>query len=150
MPQSFSSLQYHLIFSTKDRAPLITSEIRDRIYGYIGGIISKNIGVLLITGGTNDHIHLLLEMKRDISMSDAVRLIKSNSSKWINEELKTPQRFAWQAGYAVFTVSKSVLPKVTSYIKNQEEHHKKLTYRDEVLLFLEEYGLPYDENYMWG
>lgn len=108
----------------------------------------NSIGTLIIAGGTSDHIHLLIEIKRDVSVADALRLIKTNSSKWIHEQYPT-SAFSWQTGYSSFSVSRSVLPKAISYIQNQEEHHKMLTFQDEYRMFLKGNGIEFDEKYMW-
>jgi putative transposase len=102
----------------------------------------------LIAGGIDDHIHLLIEINKDVSVSEAVRLIKSNSSKWMHETFPGKE-FGWQSGYGAFSVSKSVIPKVTEYIRNQEEHHRKMSYAEELKKFLDEYGFAYDKRYMW-
>src|SRR5215831_19451174 len=109
MPQSFACLHYHLIFSTKNRIPSITAELQPRLYEYIGGILRAEQGRLISAGGMPDHVHLLLSLSREMAIAEAVRLIKSNSSKWIHETIPDQSTFAWQTGYGAFTVSYSHL-----------------------------------------
>jgi putative transposase len=112
MPQSFTCLHYHLIFSTKKRVPLITIEIQSRHYEYLGGILRTNKGSLLAAGGMPDHVHLLAQLDKGMSVSEAMRLLKANSSKWIHDTFPAHHAFAWQSGYAAFSVSLSSLPAV--------------------------------------
>lgn len=150
MPQSYTGLYYHIIFSTKDHLPLITADVATRLYEYIGGIIRNNDGALIAAGGTDDHIHLLAILSKQQSISDALRIIKTNSSSWIHKEFTTKHQFAWQHGYGAFTVSPSVVDLVKRYIANQQEHHRTVTFQEEFLRFLHEYNVPYDERYVWG
>ena len=150
MPQSFTSLHYHIIFSTKDRVASITQEIQQRLYDYIGGIVRAQDGVLIAAGGTSDHVHLLVSLDKQVSMSDAMRKIKSNTSKWVREMFPTQNAFAWQSGYAAFTVSLSNVSEVKRYIANQAEHHRTRSYDDELVEFLKRHNLPFDERYLGG
>ncbi|MBS1910613.1 MAG: IS200/IS605 family transposase [Bacteroidetes bacterium] len=149
MPQSYTGLYYHIIFSTKNRRPLIASDIAPRLYEYIGGIVRNNDGALIAAGGTEDHIHLLAILSRQQSVSDALRIIKTNSSSWIHKALTVEHPFAWQHGYGAFTVSASVVDRVKHYIANQHEHHRTMTFQKEFLRFLREYNVPYDKRYVW-
>jgi putative transposase len=148
MPQSFIASYYHLVFSTKDRVPLINTEWESNLYAYIGGIARSNNALLLSAGGTADHIHLLTTLHKQQALTDFLRDIKSNSSRWVHQETGL-DKFGWQAGYAAFSVSYSGLEDVTRYILNQKEHHRKMTYQEEVLRFLELNRIPYDERYIW-
>ena len=131
MSQSLISLHYHFIFGTRDGAVSLTPELKPHIVKYIGGIL-RNIGCRLIIGnGGDDHLHLLVAGRADTSVADILRLVKSNSSKWVNEMPGRRPRFAWQSGYAAYTVSLSVLPKVKAYIRDEEEHHRTHTYAEE-------------------
>ena len=123
MPSTFSSLSYHLVFSTKLRQPLLTTDIRPRVYEYVGGLIRMEGGSLTQIGGVADHIHLLLKLKPTHTIADFVRILKANSSKWINDERLTEERFAWQEGYSVFSVSQSQIETVQLYLQRQQEHH---------------------------
>jgi REP element-mobilizing transposase RayT len=149
MGHTYTALNYHLIFSTKDRAPLITSEYQPRIYAYIGGIIREIGGEMHSVGGVADHVHILCRLGTAVSLADALRQIKGGSSKWINDEIKPPTRFAWQTGYAALSVSSSKTEDVERYIAGQEEHHKKRRFKEELLEFLRLHGIEYDEKYLW-
>jgi REP element-mobilizing transposase RayT len=142
-------LHYHLIFSTKHRAPLITADLQARLYTYIGGILGAHNGSLLAAGGMPDHVHLLARLSKEMSVSEALRLIKANSSKWVHETFPEHQAFAWQAGYAAFSVSYSSLPSVKGYLATQEEHHRTVTFQDEVRDFLRRHQIEFDERYLW-
>jgi len=149
MPQSFAAMYAHIIFSTKNREPSIDASWQPRLYEYIGGIAKNNNLVLLSAGGVADHVHLLISIGREWSVADLVRLLKSNSSKWVHEEIPGNQSFAWQAGYGAFSVSQSQVPSVKKYIAGQEQHHLLKTFKEEFLEFLKKHDLPYDERYVW-
>ncbi|MBM3476300.1 MAG: IS200/IS605 family transposase [Armatimonadetes bacterium] len=146
---SFACLYYHLVFATKGREPLVTPEIAPRLWSYIGGIIRSQGGLALAIGGTADHVHLLASLPKNRTIPDLLREIKANSSRWVHETFPHP-RFAWQDGYAAFTVSVRGLPQVNAYIAGQEEHHAKVSFEDEFRSFLAEHGVEYDERYLWG
>jgi REP element-mobilizing transposase RayT len=149
MGHRFTSLFTHLIFSTKDRKPFLDEELAPQCRAYIGGII-ENIGSRRIEiGGVADHIHLLLDLSATMTLSDCVRAIKSNSSKWVHEKWPERWRFQWQKGYAAFSVSRYAVDRVIRYIRNQEAHHHRMTYQDEVRKLLRQHGLECDERYMW-
>jgi len=137
----------HLIFSTKDREPLITPEIRNDLFAYLGGIIRELKGTALIVNGTSDHVHLLVRIRPVHAVAQIARLVKANSSKWVHEKWNT--RFAWQTGYGAFSVSESNVSVVSQYIAEQEEHHKKHTFQEEYVAFLRKNSIPYDERYIW-
>jgi putative transposase len=143
-------LLYHVVFSTKDRMPVIHGEMRERLYEYMGGIVRGERGVLLEIGGVPDHVHLLTKLKSDMAVAEMVRLVKSNSSKWWNELDGTKDRFEWQTGYGAFTVSESQVRRVRSYIQTQESHHAKVSFRDELITLLKKHGIEYDEKYLLG
>jgi REP element-mobilizing transposase RayT len=149
MPSTLTNLLYHIVFSTKDRQPLIAAARRDELYRYIGGIIRNEKGILLEIGGMPDHVHLLLKIPADLALSTMVRLIKSNSSKWMNEKDKRI-RFAWQAGYGAFTVSESQAAIVQRYIQKQDQHHRRATFQQEFVKLLELHGIEYDPNHLWS
>lgn len=149
MPQSFASLRYHIIFSTKHRMPLITADLQSRLYEYFGGILRNENGILLSAGGMPDHVHLLVGLGREMAVAEAVRLLKANSSKWIHETFPGHAAFGWQAGYGAFTVSYSNCPQVTAYINGQAEHHRTQTFQEEFITFLKRHEIEYDERYLW-
>jgi putative transposase len=141
------NLVLHLIFSTKDRQPLITDEIRTDLFAYLGGIIREMRGTALIINGTADHVHMLIRIRPVQAAAEIARVVKTNSSRWVRERWN--MRFAWQTGYGVFSVSESNVRAVCQYIATQEEHHKKLTFQEEYLAFLKKNKIPYDKRYVW-
>lgn len=149
MPQSFVSLHCHIVFSTKNRKPFLTSPLVPRLYEYVAGIVRNEIGSLLTAGGTEDHVHLLVSFNKTVAVADAVRLIKSNSSRWIHDEFPKLDKFSWQTGYGAFAVSYSGLDRVKQYIAGQQEHHREKTFKEEFLAFLKRHNLQYDERYLW-
>jgi putative transposase len=149
MPQSFACCYFHVNFSTKDRAPLITSAVRPRLFEYMGGILGSQGCALLAVGGMPDHVHLLASLDRQTSISKAMRLVKANSARWIHETFPNMPGFAWQTGYGAFSVSASHLEKVGAYLSRQAEHHRKVTFQEEFVTFLERHGVVYDEQYLW-
>ena len=148
MGHTYSSIFHHLVWSTKERLPIIKPTYRMRLYDYIGGIIKTEQGKMLTIGGTSDHIHLLVLIAPKDSISDLVRRIKSNSSKFINKNIPN-LKFAWQEGYGVFSVSASKTTIVKNYINNQETHHKKYSFKDEFIKLLEKHNIEYDEQYLF-
>ena len=135
MSNSFSQIFIHTTFHVKDGCYIDRNDL-PRLYKYISGIAESENGMMIAAGGVTNHIHLLLTLPRTISVSDYLRKIKANSSRWIKEQGSQYRAFGWQDGYGVFSVSPSVMDKVISYINNQEEHHKKHTYKDEMISFL--------------
>ena len=148
MASTFTHLVYHVVFSTKHRDPLITATLRDELYKYIGGIIRGEGGKLLEIGGVTDHVHIVAKSKADVSVARLLRLIKANSSKWANERPKRNGRFGWQTGYAAFSISESQISKVRAYVRNQERHHRRLSFKDELVVLLRKHGIDYDDRYL--
>ena len=149
MPQSFACLHYHLIFSTKGRVPLLLGDLPDRLYAYVGGILRNENGSLLAAGGMPDHVHLLVSLSRESSVSDVLRQVKSSSSRWIHETIPGLRGFAWQAGYAAFAVSYSHVGTVKQYIGTQADHHRTVTFQEEYLEFLRRHDLEFEERHLW-
>jgi putative transposase len=149
MPQSLADVIVHLIFSTKDRTPSIDAEMQPRLYEYLGGLLRSEKCSLLGAGGMPDHVHLLVSLGRESSLSELLRVLKANSSRWIHETFPTLNSFAWQAGYAAFSVSHSNLPQVLHYINSQAEHHRTRSFQEELIAFLKRHEVPYDERYIW-
>ena len=142
---SFNSCLMHCVFSTKERRPLLTTAIRERLWPYLGGIARENGMKALATGGVADHVHLLLSLPATLSVSKAMQLLKGNSSKWLREtlpELRT-QGFAWQEGFGSFSIGVSGVDDTVHYIQTQEEHHRKIGFREEVEAFLKKHGYAY-------
>jgi putative transposase len=150
MPQSYTNLIYHIVYSTKERQPLITNDLQPRLYDYIGGMIRKRGGICLEIGGMSDHVHILAKLKPDKALSDVLRDLKANSTGWMHDVFPEMKDFTWQRGYGAFTVSSSQVEKVRQYIANQEEHHKKLgSFRDEFIKLLIANEIEFDEKYLW-
>lgn len=149
MGSTLSNLAYHIIFSTKDREPTIVPEIRDELYRYVGGIIKAEGGGLLQMGGMPDHIHMVVKLKPVHSLSEMMQKVKGGSSKWVNKQNRFAHKFVWQEGYGAFTVSESQMPVVLRYVREQENHHRKLSFKEEFIRILEHHGVEYNERYIW-
>jgi REP element-mobilizing transposase RayT len=150
MAHTFTCLFLHVIFSTKNRASVISADLAGRLFPYIGGIVEECKGNALIVNGTADHVHLLLSIPAGMSLAEMMRLVKTNSSRWVHEQFAEKKRFEWQVGYGAFTVSGSKLDDVRRYIAGQQEHHKKVSFQDEFRVFLAKHGVECDEEYIWG
>jgi REP element-mobilizing transposase RayT len=148
MPSTHISLHYHIVFSTKNREPLITSSWRERFHGYLGGVVKNLGGVAETVGGVADHVHILLGLRATHRVADIVRDLKSNSSRWAQEEIHV-HHFQWQEGYGAFTVSPSQRETVRDYIARQEEHHRRRTFQEEYVELLDRCGVEYDSKYLW-
>lgn len=148
MSNTYTQIHIQLIFAVQYRMAMIDKIWKDELYKYITGIIQKQKHKLVIINGVNDHIHILLGYRPHQSLSDLLQDIKGSSSKWINENKLTKIKFAWQEGYGAFSYSHSHLSKVISYIKNQEQHHKKITFMNEYRSFLKSYEVEFDERYV--
>lgn len=147
MPSTHTNLHYHIVFSTKERLPLIKDEWRERLHAYLGGIVKNLEGVPLAIGGINNHVHLLVGLKSSHRLDYFVRDLKADSSKWIHTEIK--EKFEWQKGYGAFTVSPLGIENVRQYVLNQEIHHRQKTFENEYVELLEKSNTPYDEEYLW-
>jgi putative transposase len=150
MANTYSSLQYHFIFSTKNCEPWLVPATEHRIWQYIGGIARAHKMTALQIGGFDDHIHALVTAPPTIAPCQIAQYLKGDSSKWIHQEYSALRNFGWQDGYAAFTVSKSNVPDVIRYIQSQREHHRKKTFQEEYLEVLRLNGIDYDERYLWG
>ncbi len=146
MSSTYLSLHYHLVFSTKDRRPLIDANWRDDLQAYLGGTVRGLNGVAESAGGTDDHVHLLVGLNSMHTLADFVRELKKASSVWASE--KSGQRFAWQEGYAAFTVSWTHLEKLKTYIATQEEHHRERDFVTELKHLFARNGVEYDPKYL--
>ncbi|HVF29466.1 MAG TPA: IS200/IS605 family transposase [Pyrinomonadaceae bacterium] len=150
MANSFSQLFYHVVFSTKNRLPFISPEIESRIWSYVGGIARQHDLTALQVGGIENHLHVLTMGRPVVKPSDIPMWLKGESSKWIHDEFPRLNKFAWQDGYGIFSVSKSHAPAVIEYIKNQREHHVNQTFEEEYVALLKLHGVEYDERYLFG
>ena len=146
---TFTNLLYHIVFSTKYRKPLINLAWQDELYGYIGGIVRNENGTLLNIGGVADHVHLLLKLRATVTISDLLRKVKANSSRWVNERSDMKQRFEWQTGYAAFSVSESQVNRLRDYIDNQAEHHQRTSFKDEFLALLDKHQIDFELKYLF-
>ena len=149
MPGTFHNIKFHLVFSTKHRESWLSDAIRPRIHDYLGGIIRGERGMVLAVGGVADHVHILFGWRTDESIASLVRNLKANSSKWIHETYPELHQFRWQEGYAIFSVSQSLVGRVQRYIQTQEEHHRRKTFQDELREFLRAHEIEFDERYLW-
>jgi REP element-mobilizing transposase RayT len=149
MPQSLAKVYIHTIFSTKNREAVLVDEWRDELFHVLGGT-ANNLGCQsLIVGGVADHIHMLFQLGRTITIADAVGKIKSTTSSWVNQTRGLVTPFHWQGGYAAFSVSQSNVEAVREYIRRQPEHHEKQSFQDELREWLRRYEIEWDERYVW-
>jgi putative transposase len=148
MSDSYTNLLYHIVFSTKDRRPLITSEHEPQLYDYIGGTIRGLGGISLELNGTEDHLHVLAKLRPDRALSDMLRNLKANATGWMHNLFPALKDFSWQRGYGAFTVSQSNVEEVRRYIIRQKEHHVKVSFREEFIQFLKANGIENDERYV--
>lgn len=149
MPQSLARLHVHLIFSTKHRERLLTDAVRDSLHAYMATVL-QNLGCPpVLINSVEDHVHILFELARTVSVSEAVEDVKKSSSKWIKTQGAEFAGFAWQAGYGAFAVSESNVPTVRDYIAGQREHHGVKSFQEEYRAFLEKHRVAFDERYVW-
>jgi putative transposase len=149
MPQSLSAVYIHLVFSTKERRPFLRDRtVRESLHSYLGGISKQLECAPIITGGMEDHVHLLARFGRTITQAEWVKELKRVSNLWLKEHYPI-RDFEWQGGYADFSVSASNLEQVKKYIANQEQHHRKMNFQDELRTLLRRYHIEWDERYIW-
>jgi putative transposase len=141
---SFTSSLFHCVWSTKERAPLLSAEVRERLWPYLGGIAREHGMKALAVGGVADHVHLLISLPPTLSLAKAMQLLKGNSSKWLHETFPTLRTLSWQEGYAAFSIGVSGVEATSAYIRGQEAHHRTRTFREEVALFLRRHGIEHD------
>ncbi len=141
---SFVSCLMHCVFTTKERRRLITPEIQNRLYPYLGGIARENKMKALSIGGVEDHVHALLSIPATLPIAKAVQLLKGNSSKWIHETFPNQRLFEWQEGYGAFSIAVSGVKATVKYIQSQKKHHQSHSFKDELIAFLEKNGIPYE------
>ena len=149
MAQTLVNLLVHVIFSTRNREPLITPEIERELYAYIGGILKHNDSHLLDAGGTADHVHLLVLQSKNISLSSLMKDVKKDSSSWIKTKGYAFRTFHWQDGYAAFSIGKSGIDMLRRYLSSQKKHHRNRSFQEELIQFLNRYGIKYHEKYLW-
>jgi putative transposase len=150
MANTYTSLHYHIVFSTKDREPWITTDIEERVWSYLAGIASQLGMTARRIGGLEDHLHLVVDLPPTVPVSTAVQRLKGSSSRWIRTTFPELEMFRWQDGYGAFTVSTSALPATITYVERQRTHHRTRTFQDEFRLLLQRHGSTYDERYLWS
>ena len=146
---SYVNLIYHIVFSTKDREPLITGEHESKIHQYIGAMINKRGGIALAINGMEDHLHVLAKLRQDKSLSDVIRDLKAGASGWMHDVFPSLEDFAWQKGYGAFTVSQSQIGEVRDYIANQKIRHQKRSFKQEFTRMLIANEIEFDERYLF-
>jgi REP element-mobilizing transposase RayT len=149
MAHTFTNLLTHIIFSTKDRMPTLDSDLKQRLFPYMGGIFRELGATSLSINGPTDHVHILAILPAKLATSEILNKVKANSSGWVHKTFSARQTFAWQTGYGAFGVSPSQKQAVLEYISNQEEHHRKLSFQEEFVSFLKKHEIEYDEKYLW-
>ncbi|GAB5559567.1 MAG: IS200/IS605 family transposase [Synoicihabitans sp.] len=150
MANTYTSLQYHVVFSTKGREPWLSEVVCARLWPYLGGIARQNGMKALEIGGVADHVHLLLAIPPSLSLSRSMQLLKGASSRWVHENFAALAGFGWQDGYGAFTVSGSRISRVRKYIRDQPEHHRVTTFAEEYEEFLQKHGVEYEKRYLLG
>lgn len=149
MPQSLSKIYTHIIFGTKYRQHYIDANIESHLHNYLGGICKSWECNPVQVGGYTDHVHILCQISRKVAPAKLIQELKQSSSKWIKTKGQNYQTFYWQDGYGIFSVSHSQVERVATYIRDQHEHHKKISYKNELLNLLDKHQLEYDERYLW-
>ena len=143
---SFVSCLIHCVWATKERRPFLTANLQERLWPYLGGIARENGMKALGVGGVADHVHMLISLPSTLAIAKAVQLLKGNSSKWMHDTFPDESDFNWQEGYGAFSIGISGVDDTLTYLRNQAAHHRKLTFRDEVAVFLQKHGMEYDER----
>jgi putative transposase len=149
MAHTFANLLTHVIFSTKDREALIDEALKHDLLAYMGGIVRELQGKVSAANSMPDHVHMLMSLPPGVAVARAVRIVKTNSSRWVHQAHSRRRGFAWQTGYGAFSVSPSNAAAVVKYIREQERHHHRLSFQEEFISFLKKSGIPYDERYIW-
>lgn len=149
MPQSLSFLLVHLVFSAKDRAPVLDAEVRPKLHAYLATVARNADCECFRVGGVADHVHLAIRLARTVATANLIEELKTSSSKWLKSQSPALAGFAWQRGYGAFSVGPSDLDALLHYVDNQEEHHRTRTFQEEYRAFLKKYGIAFDERYVW-
>ena len=142
---SFTSCLVHCVFSTKERRRLITPALKERLWPYLGGIAREHKMKILAVDGVEDHVHTLLSIPATLAIAKAVQLLKDNSSKWIHETFPDQRLFGWQEGYGAFSIGVSGVEETMAYIRNQKEHHRSRSFKEELIAFLDKHGIEYED-----
>lgn len=149
MAHTFTNLLTHVVFSTSGRTPLLFDAMRSDVHGYLGGILREMHASPVAIGGTVDYVHFLIRLPADLALADCLRVVKTNSSRWVKERWPERRDFAWQGGYGAFSVSESSRGAVIRYIQDQAQHHRRISFQDEFLALLKRHGVEFDERYIW-
>ena len=149
MAHTYANLLTHVIFSTKDREPLIAPNLKPDLLAYLGGIVRELQGKAVAANSMPDHVHMLLYLPPGVAIAEALRIVKTNSSRWVHRTRSRHRGFGWQTGYGAFSVSQSNAASVVEYIREQEMHHRRMTFQEELITFLKKNGVAYDERYIW-
>ncbi len=149
MSHTYANLLSHIIFSTKERRPYIDEELKPPLLAYMGGILRESNCIAMLINGVADHVHLLVAIPPILSVADVMRILKTNSSRWVHGKWRTRKEFSWQTGYGAFSVSQSNVQAVMKYIASQKEHHRKVSFQEEFVAFLKKHKIEYDERYLW-
>jgi len=149
MPQSLSSVLIHLVFSTKNREPFLLPAVEAELHPYMATIFRDHDSPSLIIDGTTDHVHMLFVLGRTITIADVVEEVKTGSSKWVKTKGLEFRNFHWQRGYGAFSIGQSNVSELKRYIRNQKQHHRRITFEDEYRVFLKRYEIGFDERYVW-
>jgi REP element-mobilizing transposase RayT len=150
MPNTYTQIYVHIVFAVKHRQNLIQKQWQDELYKYICGTVNAKKQKVYAIGGVEDHIHILVSLRPDRSLSDIVKDIKSNSSRWINERRLISGKFQWQEGFGAFSYAHSQLDVIINYINNQEQHHQKTTFKNEYHEMLDKFNVDFDEKYLFN
>jgi len=149
MAHTYTDLLTHVVFSTSERVPFLSDAIRSDVHAYLGGILRELHATPIAIGGVADHVHILTCIPADLSISDCMRVVKTNSSRWLKQKWPEKRPFAWQQGYGAFSVSESNRAAVIQYIQHQERHHQRRSFRDEFLALLKNHGVAFEEQFLW-
>ncbi len=150
MSQSLAKIYVHIVFSTKNRLNLITNNITQELYAYMASIVKANDSLIIKIGGTENHVHILCTLSKNYSLCKLVEKIKKSSSRWIKTKNIKFSKFAWQTGYGAFSACQSQIENIKQYIELQSEHHKKISFENELKNILKKYNIDYDEKYLWN
>ena len=150
MPHSLADLLIHVIFSTKDRRPNLDDDLRSKLFPYMAGIVRERGGKAHLINGTRDHVHMLVSVPTSLSAAELMRHVKGSSSRWVHQQSPGRREFGWQRGFAAFSVSRSRFQQACEYIAGQEEHHRRVSFKEELTAFLEKHEIEYDETYLWS
>jgi putative transposase len=147
MAHTYTNLIFHIVFSTRGHLPLIKPEYRKELFAYLGGLIKEKNGRVIIINGVSDHVHMLILLPPDMSVSDTIKFVKANSSRWMKQRFGKP--FGWQKGFGAFSVSRSAVAAVARYIRDQEAHHKKMDFKNEFTSLLKKNEVEFEEEFLW-